>query len=193
MSAIGAEPEQHHCVILYFKSGPVGDSLLTGFDGFIVKLFHLAAADTDDVIMMIGAGQLKHRPVTFELEAPDQARPFALGKNPVDGRNTYILTLFKKQLINLIGAEVLFRVVFQHLEDLDPWQRDFQAHLFQSSRELCHSFAPCLKVNRPPQQYITRRAGQREKSAMIQGRLGLGCGGQVGQSRLWLSVYRGDG
>ena len=86
-----------------------------------MKFFHLAAADTDDVIMMVGAVQLKHCSVTFELEAPDQPRLFALSKNPVDGRNPYIFTLFEKQLINLICAEVLSRVVFQHLEDLDPW------------------------------------------------------------------------
>jgi len=96
---LGAKSEKHHGVVLYIESSPLCNFLLAGFDGLVVKLLNLTAADTDNVVVVIGTGQLEHRPVSFKLQAPDQTSLFALGHNPVNGCNTDIISLLQQQSV----------------------------------------------------------------------------------------------
>ena len=105
-----------------------GDFLLTLFDQRIAELFHPAAFDADDVIVMPATLQFEHGIASFEMMAFDQAGGLELGQYPVNGGQTNLRSLVEEGFIDIFGGQVAIRgtPVFQHLQNLDPGRCDLQ-------------------------------------------------------------------
>ena len=71
----------------------VGDLGLLGFDDFIDKFLDLAAADTDDMVVMAFPVELEYRLTTLEMMARYQAGGLELGQNAVHRGKTDFFSL----------------------------------------------------------------------------------------------------
>ena len=104
--AIGAGAVKDQAVVgnrvAFFR----GDLVLLLFDDLVDKFFHLAAADTDDVVVVTFAVQLEHGLSTLEMVARDQARRLELGEHTVDRRKTDFLTFITQCLVYVLGTLV---------------------------------------------------------------------------------------
>jgi len=80
----------------------IGDLGLLVFDDFIDKLFDLAAANTDDMVMMAFPVELEYSLATLEMMTRYQAGGLKLGQNTVYGGETDFFTLVTQGLVYIL-------------------------------------------------------------------------------------------
>lgn len=80
----------------------IGDLGLLGFDDFIDKLFDLAAANTNDMVMMTFPVELEYGLTTLEMMTCYQAGGLELGQNTVYRGKTDFLTLVTQCLVYIL-------------------------------------------------------------------------------------------
>jgi hypothetical protein len=132
-----------------FKVQALGDLLLPLLDELVGELLDLSAPDADQVVMVIAAIQLEDRIAAFEMMPFHEARRFELREHPIHGREAYFLSLGQQKLVYFFRRQMTISVTpfFEHLQNLDPRQGDFQAsvsdilgfHIEPSAKTDCKS------------------------------------------------------
>lgn len=121
-----------------------GNFLLTLFDGFIKKLFNLAAADTNQVIMMGTEIQLEHGAAFFKIMADYQTGGLKLRQNAINGCKSDLMACFRENTVNFFCAEMATFSLFKNFKDTHSWYSDFQSSFFQIHVVQFHCL-PCHK------------------------------------------------
>ena len=99
------------------------------FDDFVHEFLDPSALDTDKVIMVSAAVQLKDRGSPFKIVALYQSRSLELGQYTVDGCETDLLTTFNQCTINVFRAHVALVTALQNIEYLDARQGHLETGL----------------------------------------------------------------
>lgn len=84
----------------------IGDLGLLLFDDFIDKLFDLAAANTNDMVMMTFPVELEYSLTTLEMMTRYQAGGLELGQNTVYRGKTDFLPLITQCLVYILRTLV---------------------------------------------------------------------------------------
>jgi len=126
-------------VVGEFEVHLLGNLLLALFDQVVAELFHPAAFDADDVVVMLPAIQFKYGVATLEVVALDQAGSLELSQHPVYRRQTNLLSIMQQRLIGLLGGEMTIRggPALEHLQNLDPGRCDLQPRFSDILTFLC--------------------------------------------------------
>jgi len=117
-------------VVLQSESLLARNGSLALLDVLIEKLHDLAAFDAYQVVVMTSAVELEHGLPAFEVVTGYQTGAFELGQNPVDGRQSDLLSPLKEQLIDILGAQVALVAGLEHVENLDTRQGNLESCLF---------------------------------------------------------------
>lgn len=80
----------------------IGDLGLLAFDDFIDKLFDLATANTNDMVMMTFPVQLEYSLTTFEMMTCYQAGGLELGQNTVYRGQTDLFAVVTQCLVYIL-------------------------------------------------------------------------------------------
>lgn len=127
-------------MLLQGKAKAFGNLVLALLDFGIVKLFHQPAVQTDNMVVVIAAIDLKGCLAGLEMVAGEQARLFKLGQHPVNRCQTNVHVFVHQQAVNILCCQVTNRAFFKQFKNLQAWQRGLQAHLFQVLR-ITHHFS----------------------------------------------------
>jgi len=106
---------------------PIRDGLLAFLDNFVDELFHPAALEADDMVVMTAVIQFEHRAAALEIVPLHETGGFELGEDAVDGGQTDVLSRLEESPVDLLGRHVELLVALQDTEDLDPRQGDLEA------------------------------------------------------------------
>ena len=124
---------------MYGKASIFGDSNLTPLDFSVVKFFHSAALQANQMVMVSAAGKFKHCLAAFKVVAFEQSRLLELGQHPVHGGKANVLPFSDEGSVNILGREMTHRAAFEQAEYSKARQRGLQAHGFKIVR-LAHSY-----------------------------------------------------
>jgi len=100
-----------------FETSLLGDAVLTFFNFIIKKLFHQPAIQTHQVIMMRALVELEDGLAGFKMVATEQPGLLKLREYPVNGCQTDIKILGKKELVDILGRQVSHRAALEDLKD----------------------------------------------------------------------------
>jgi len=104
-----------------------GNLSLTLFNNLVNELDNFTGLRTNHMVVMIIASHLEHSMTTLEIMPQHQAGRLKLGQNPVDSRQTHVISLIKQLLINVLSTEMVLFRVFQNVEDFHSRQSNLQA------------------------------------------------------------------
>ena len=105
--------------------------MLALFDAAIHELFHLAAVNTHDVIVMSALVQLENRHAALEMMAGHQAGRFELGQHAIHRCKSDVFVGYQKLLVDILGAHVARGAVGENVENFETRQRNFQTRITQ--------------------------------------------------------------
>lgn len=109
------------------KAALLSHLLLTLFDFVIEKLFHAAAVQADQVVVMRAFIQFEHRLAGFKMVSMEQAGLFELGKHAIYRRQADVHVFCQQDLVYVLGAQVTNRAVLENIENLESRQGGLQA------------------------------------------------------------------
>ena len=113
------------------KTFGFGDRVLAFFDFGVVKLFHLAAVQADQVVVVFALVQLKHRFATFKLAALQDARLLKLCQHPVHRGQADIRTLLQQYPEDVFSRHMTLAAALEDFQNLQPRHRGLEAGAFQ--------------------------------------------------------------
>ena len=105
--------------------------MLPFFDAAVHELFHPAAVDTHDMIVVCALIQLEYRHAAFEMVARNQSGGFELSQNPIHRGETNILVGYQQLFINVLCAHMTGGAVRENVEDFQTRQRNLEARIAQ--------------------------------------------------------------
>jgi len=105
------------------------NSLLVLLDGLFDKLHDLAAPDTNQMVVMATTIELEDGLPAVEVVATYQPGPFELGQHPIHSGEADLLPVLQQCLVDILGAQMIRVAGFEHVENLDPRQGDFEPRL----------------------------------------------------------------
>src|SRR6185312_10980538 len=103
-------------MLMYGKSAFAGNLNLTLLDFSVIKFFHPAALQADQMVMMSVAGKLKHCLAAFKMVALEQPGLFKLGQYPVDRGQTDIIAFADERSVNIFRREMPNRTAFEQAQ-----------------------------------------------------------------------------
>jgi hypothetical protein len=109
-----------------------GDLVLARFDLLVEELFHPAAIEADQVVVVRAGVQLEDRLAGFKVIAVQQAGLFELGQHPVHGRQADVHVLGQQDLVDVFRRQVPHRAVLENFQDFQPRQVAFRPLAFRS-------------------------------------------------------------
>ena len=122
--AAGVEAER---VVGDFETLGLGNGLLAQFDFGVIKLFHPATVQTDQMVVVLSLIEFVNRFTAFEMVAVQDAGLLELRQYPVHGRQTNV-GAFQQQLPeNVFRSHVPLYALVENLEDFQPRGCDLQA------------------------------------------------------------------
>ena len=113
-----------------FKSLGPGDIVLALFDFSIKKLFHPAAVQTYQVVVVLAFIEFIHRFTAFKLAAREQAGLLKLHQNPVNGGQADVCTYIQHQAVYIFCAHVALATFLKQLQNGDARQSGFETGIF---------------------------------------------------------------
>ncbi|SCX37785.1 hypothetical protein SAMN05720354_101183 [Nitrosospira sp. Nsp1] len=113
---------------MYGKASIFGDFDLTPLDFSVVKFFHPAALQANQVVVVSVAGKFEHCLATLEMVTFEQPRLLELGQHPVHSGETDIFPFPDEGSVNILGREMAHRAAFEQTEYSKARQRGLQAH-----------------------------------------------------------------
>tara|TARA_B100000519_G_C13980649_1_gene314432 strand:+ start:260 stop:622 length:363 start_codon:yes stop_codon:yes gene_type:complete len=114
-------------MIRQLETGSIRNLTLAFFDTLVCKLLDNTALHAHQMVVVLGFGNLKHGVTTFKMVAFNQSSVLKLGQHPVNGANPDLVIIDEQLFVNVFSREVMGRRTFENLEDLYPWQGDFEA------------------------------------------------------------------
>ena len=97
------------------------------FDALVHELFHLAAVQTNDVIVVRPFVQFEDCRRTLEVMPSDQARGLELRQHPVNGGKADVFVQTQKVFVDILGTHVAPLGASQDFQDFHARQRYFEA------------------------------------------------------------------
>lgn len=116
---------------MYGKASIFGNFNLTLLDFSVVKFFHSAALQANQMVVVTVAGKFKHCLAAFEVVAFEQSCLLELGQHPVYGGKADVLPFSDEGSVNILGREMAYRAAFKQAEYSKAGQRGLQAHGFE--------------------------------------------------------------
>lgn len=126
----GAVTVQIEAVVGQANVVDLGDVPLTLLDHLVGELDHLAAVETDQVVVVLLGRQLEHRLAPFEVVTGDDTGIIKLVKNTIDGSETNLFTLIDQPFVQIFRTGVLAVRLLQDFQDFDTGQGDLEPGLF---------------------------------------------------------------
>lgn len=120
------------------KATFLGDFLLPFFNFGVVELFHPAALQAHQMIVMLALVEFEHGLVAVEVVTHEQAGLFELSQYPVNRGQANVLTLVLKQLVDFLGCHVPFVALLEQVENLQSRQCGLETDVLQVAG-LAHS------------------------------------------------------
>ena len=105
--------------------------MLALFDAAVHELFHLAAVNTHDVIVMRALIELEHRHAAFKMMARDQAGGLELRQHPIDGGETDVFIGHQELFVDVFSAHMPRGPIREDVQDFEAWQRYFETCVAQ--------------------------------------------------------------
>ncbi len=105
----------------------LGDGFLPLLDHLVDEFHHLAALQTDQVIVVAAVVEFEHGMAAFEMVAQHEAGLFELGQHPVHRGEANVIALFQQGLVDVFGAHVTAGRHLEDLQDFHPGQGDLEA------------------------------------------------------------------
>src|SRR5271155_3973173 len=108
LAAVSVENQR---VIADFEPQTLCHRVLAVLDAAVHELFHLAAVNTHDVIVVGAVIEFEHRHAAFEMMAGHEAGSLELGENAVNGSQTDVLVGHQELFVNVFSAHMPRRAV----------------------------------------------------------------------------------
>jgi len=121
-------------VIANDKPPLLGNAGLTFFDFPVIKLFDLAALQTDQMVVMVAMIEFEYGLVAVEVMTDQQARLLELGQHTVDRGKADVLALVRKQSIHFLGSHMALVALLEQIENFQTWQRGFETDALEIGR-----------------------------------------------------------
>jgi hypothetical protein len=135
---LGAVAVDRQRVFGDLEAALLGDGVLALFDRFVVELFHAAAIEAHQVVVVRAGVQLEDGLAGFEVVAVQQAGLLELGQHAVDGGQAHVHIVGQQDLVDVLGGQVAHFAVLENIQDFHAWQRGFQAAGLQIGRIVTH-------------------------------------------------------
>jgi hypothetical protein len=103
------------------------DALLAALDFVVIEFFDQTAIKAHQMIMVRAFIQFKHRLAGLEMIAVQQSGLFKLGEDAINGSESNVHVIRQQDLVDILGTEVAHAALVENIQNLDTWQRDFQA------------------------------------------------------------------
>ncbi len=110
------------------------DRSLALFDTGVHELFHLAAVQTDDVVVVLALVQFEYSGRALEMMTAHESVGFELGENSVDSRKSNIFVRLEKVLVDVLCTHMPWRGGAKDLKDLQTRNRYLEACFAQIIR-----------------------------------------------------------
>jgi len=114
------------------KAALAGDLVLPGFDFGVVELFHPAAIDTNQMVVVFAAIDFEHGLAAFEIVPFQQAGLLELGQYAVDGGEPDIDIFIDQNAIDVFGCEMAHVGTFEQLENFQSGYGGFEAFVLEA-------------------------------------------------------------
>ncbi len=119
-------------MIVDIEAALAGDAVLALLDATVDELFHLAAVQTDNVVVVITPIQLEYGHAVFEVMTGNQARGLKLGQHAVYRGEPDVLIGTEQRLVNVFRRLVPGAATpLEDFENFQPRQRDLQPGIAQ--------------------------------------------------------------
>lgn len=107
------------------------DRLLTTLNFSVVELFHFAAIQTYQVVVVLSFIEFEHRFSTFKMATAQDAGLLKLRKHPIDGCQTDIRVLLQQNTENVFGRQVALGATLKHLQYFQAGYGGLESGTFQ--------------------------------------------------------------
>ena len=113
------------------ESFELGHSLLALLDFGVVKLFHLAAVQADNVVVVLALVEFVDRLAAFKLAARQDAGLFKLGEYTVDGGQAHIRALLQQDAVHVFRRHMALATALENFEDFQAGNGGFEPSAFE--------------------------------------------------------------
>jgi hypothetical protein len=103
------------------------NGMLATLNFFVVKLFHMAALQAKQVIVMTTPIKFVNRFVIVKVMSNQNAGMLELGQHAVHRGEADIDAIGHQQTIHIVGGQMALIGLFEQGEDFQAWAGDFQA------------------------------------------------------------------
>jgi outer membrane protein assembly factor BamE len=136
MLAIGfdADRVERQGMVLKLKTALSRNVLLTLLNLRIVKFFDMSTGHADQMVVMPTLLKLEDRFTGLEMTARQETRLLKLGQNPVNRRQTNILSFANQHSVDILSREVATITALENLKDCPPGQGGFEPEILQFVR-----------------------------------------------------------
>lgn len=128
-----------------------GDRLLAFFNLRVVELFHFAAVQTYQVIVVLPLIEFIDRFAAFKMAAGQDVGLFELCQHPVHRGQADIRTLQQQHAKHILGGHVALRSLLEDFQYFQPGQGGFEAGVFEFV-DIGHGEVFHLPAGSPPPQ-----------------------------------------
>jgi hypothetical protein len=104
---------------------------LASFNGRVIKLFQMAALQTNNMIMVLTMIELEYRFSALEIMAYQNTREFKLSQYTVNRSQAYVFAGCNQHFENIFCTEMMIFAVFKQIKHFESGQGDFQAGFLQ--------------------------------------------------------------
>ena len=113
------------------KAFGFGHGVLAFFDFGVVKLFHLAAVQADQVVVVLALVQLKHRFTALKLAALQNTGLLKLRQHPVHRGQAHIGAFLEQHPKDVFRRHMALAAALEDFQYLQPRQRGLEAGAFE--------------------------------------------------------------
>lgn len=107
------------------------NGILAILDFPVVKLLHLSAVQTDQVVVMLSFVKLVYRLSTFKVTAAENARLLKLGQHPIDRCKSYIRAFLQQQAKDIFGGQMPLQAALKNFKDFQTRNGCLESGAFQ--------------------------------------------------------------
>jgi len=130
------------------KALGAGHGVLPLLDFGVVKLFHLAAIQAYQVVMVLAFVQLKNRLAAFKVAATEQTGLFKLGQHPVHRGQAHVRALKQQDPVNIFRCHMALGTALKNFQDFQPRYGGLEAGIFEFVN-IGHGSVPARALARP--------------------------------------------
>ena len=108
-----------------------GHGVLTLLDLGVVKLFHFAAVQAHQMVVVLARIEFKDRLATFKMAATQDLGVFKLGQNTVDRGQPDIGAFFQQDPIDIFGRHVAACIALEDFQYFQARERCLESRAFE--------------------------------------------------------------